>query len=143
MPCQEPIDGRYENCIFTSAHLAFSMLHMGDEARARLIGDRIVEMVGKQPALGERMYYNRFNDAGEILTSFAADDKGVKLAAIIDGNKPGQCWWSLGYPVAFLTHLHHRTGERRYLETAEDILAFVRTCDDDVRNNIVAHKVIA
>ena len=47
----------------------------------------------------------------ELLTSFAPDDPGVKLAAIVDGTKPDQCWWSLGGPVAFLAHLHLHTGD--------------------------------
>ena len=74
--------------------------------------------------------------------SFPADDKGVKLAAIIDGKQPGQCWWSLGYPVAFLAHLHMRTGEASYLEAAERILGFVGRCHEDSRNTIIAHKIM-
>ena len=50
---------------------------------------------------------------------------------------PDQCWWSLGYRVAFLAHLHLHTGDPDFLATAENILEFVGRCDDDVRNNIV------
>lgn len=141
---QEPLDMRYENCIFTSAHLGFTMLHMGELERAKLIGDTIVKMVAKQPNLvsGEPIYYNRFDDDFNLLTSFAPDDKGVKLAAIVDGTKPAQCWWSLGYPVAFLAHLHSRTGEASYLQTAESILEFVGRCHPDSRNTIIAHKIM-
>lgn len=127
---QEPLDGRYENCIFTSAHLGFTMLHMGHVDRAAGIGDTIVAMVSKQPHLDDAKltYYNRFDDEYTLLQGFAPDDPGVKLAAIIDGKEPNQCWWSLGYPVAFLAHLHARSGDPRYLDTAEVILDFVRRC---------------
>ena len=43
---------------------------------------------------------------------------------------------------AFLAHLHLHTGDPAFLATAEKILEFVGCCDDDVRNNIVAHKVM-
>lgn len=139
---QEPLDMRYENCIFTSAHLGFTMLHMGDE-RATAIGNTIVTMVSKQPHMGAaRVYYNRFDDDLNLLTSFEPTDPGVKLAAIIDGNKPGQCWWSLGYPVAFLAHLYQRVGDRRYLEAADTILSFVQEADPEARHSIIAHKVM-
>ena len=140
---QAPLgSGRHENCIFTSAHLGFTLLHAGAPAEAERIGRTIVAMVAKQPRLAELKYYNRFDDSLELLTSFAPDDPGVKLAAIVDGTKPDQCWWSLGYPVAFLAHLHLHTGDPDFLATAENILEFVGRCDDDVRNNIVAHKVM-
>jgi len=141
---QEPLDGRYENCIFTSAHLGYSMMHMGELEKCKLVGDTICEMVAAQPDLqNETMtYYNRFNDQMELLKSFDEDDKGVKLAAIIDGTKPGQCWWSLGYPIAFLSHLYTATGEARYLQTAETILDFASRCHPDLQSNIVAHKVM-
>jgi len=141
---QEPMGMRSENCIFTSAHLAFTMLHMGDLPRARLVSDTIVKMVAKQPHLhGEpRVWYNRFDDDLRLLQAFPADDPGVKLAAIVDGAQPGQCWWSLGYPAALLAHMHMRTGEARYLDTAESILEFASRCHQDIRSNIVAHKVM-
>jgi hypothetical protein len=119
------------------------MLHMGEAVRARAIGDTICTMVAKQPHMGgERIYYNRFDDDFKLLQSFDANDPGVKLAAIVDGNKSSQCWWSLGYPVAFLAHLHMRTGEARYLETAEAILGFCLRADPDLANTIIAHKVM-
>jgi len=141
---QEPVDGRYENCIFTSAHIAYSMMHMGDIAKACLVADTIMKMVGKQQHLDDAKltYYNRFDDDFNLLTSFAADDKGVKLAAIVDGTKPKQCWWSLGYPAAFLAHLYMRTGEAKYLATAERILEFASRCHDDLQNGILGHKVM-
>eukprot|EP00965_Chrysotila_dentata_P194932 6176679-Pleurochrysis_carterae.AAC.3 len=79
---QEPLSGRYENCIFTSAHLGFTMLHVGEWDRAKAIGDTIVAMVGKQPHLDDTTltYYNRFDDDFNLLTCFPDDDPGVKLA---------------------------------------------------------------
>jgi hypothetical protein len=141
---QEPLDGKYENCIFTSAHIGYSMMHMGDIAKACLVANTIVMMVGKQPHLDDDKltYYNRFDDDFNLLTSWPADDKGVKLAAVVDGKKAPQCWWSLGYPAAFLAHLHMRTGEAKYLETAERILEFASRCHSDLQNNIIGHKVM-
>jgi len=142
---QEPLDGRYENCIFTSAHLGFTMLHVGD-AHAEAVGDTIVKMVAQQPHLdggnGPFKYYNRFDENFNLLQSFAPEDPGVKLAAIVDGSAADQCWWSLGYPAAFLAHLHMKTGNPSYLATAESILHFAGRCHTDIRSNIVAHKVM-
>lgn len=115
---QQPLGMRHENCIFTSAHLGFTMLHMGDVEKALAVGDTIVAMVAKQPHLddGTLTYYNRFDDHYNLLTGdgiarqrceawwspadalpsrragFAPDDDGVKLAAIVDGKEPAQCW---------------------------------------------------
>ena len=140
---QAPLDARYENCIFTTAHLGFTFLHVGDP-RASLLGDTIVKMVAAQPHLDDEVltYYNRFDDEHRLVESFAADDPGVKLAAIVDGKAPAQCWWSLGYPVAFLAHLYAKTDDARYLQTAERILEFVRRCHPDARHSIIAHKVM-
>ena len=47
---QAPLgSGRHENCIFTSAHLGFTLLHTGAPAEAERIGRTIVAMVAKQP----------------------------------------------------------------------------------------------
>eukprot|EP00965_Chrysotila_dentata_P194931 6176679-Pleurochrysis_carterae.AAC.2 len=64
------------------------------------------------------------------------------FAAIIKGNEAKQCWWSLGYPVAFLAHLHMVTNDSRYLSTAEKMLDFARRCHPDLRASIVSHKVM-
>ena len=140
---QAPLDGRYENCIFTTAHLGFTFLHMGDP-RATQLGETVVRMVAAQPHLDDEKltYFNRFDDHHSLLLSFAPDDPGVKLAAVVDGTRPSQCWWSLGYPVAFLAHLHAATGDARYLATAERLLGFVARCHPDARNSITAHKVM-
>ena len=46
------------------------------------------------------------------------------------GTKPDQCWWSLGYPVAFLAHLHSRTGEPSYLQARpRATLGLASDCD--------------
>ena len=139
---QQPLGMRHENCIFTSAHLGFTMLHMGDVEKALAVGDTIVAMVAKQPHLddGTLTYYNRFDDHYNLLTGdgiarqrceawwspadalasrragFAPDDDGVKLAAIVDGKEPAQCWRApYGRPVLllfieprWLTRLHCR-----------------------------------
>jgi len=141
---QAPLDGRYENCIFTSAHMGFSMMHMGQMEKAQLVGDTIVKMVAKQPNLDNDslVYYNRFNDDHELITSWDADDKGVKLAAVVDGKEETQCWWSLGYPIAYMAHLYTMTGKAEYLQTAETILEFVNKCHPNSRNSIIAHKVM-
>jgi hypothetical protein len=141
---QEPLDGRYENCIFTSAHLGFSMMHCGQNDKAGLVADTIVKMVGKQPDMNNDTltYYNRFDDNHELIKSWDADDKGVKLAAIVNGNEEVQCWWSLGYPVAFMAHMYNMTGKAEYLQTAEIILEFVARCHPNSRNSIIAHKIM-
>jgi len=141
---QAPLDGNYENCIFTSAHLGFSMMHCGQNEKANLVADTIVKMVGKQPDMDNDTltYYNRFDDDHQLIKSWDADDKGVKLAAIVDGKEETQCWWSLGYPIAFMAHMHNMTGKPEYLQTAETILEFVGRCHPNSRNSIIAHKVM-
>ena len=107
-------DGYNEHCIFNSAHMGYTQLFMGNIRKAKAIGHTIIKMVEKQPNMDETgnklKFYQRFNDDFELLTSFPDGHRGVKLAAIIKGNEPGQCWWSLGYPVAYLTHLYTYTG---------------------------------
>ena len=51
------------------------------------------------------------------------------------------CCRSLGYPIAFMAHMHNMTGKPEYLQTAETILEFVGRCHPNSRNSIIAHKV--
>jgi hypothetical protein len=84
---QAPLDGNYENCIFTSAHLGFSMMHCGQNEKANLVADTIVKMVGKQPDMDNDTltYYNRFDDDHQLIKSWDADDKGEVCCRI--GNR--------------------------------------------------------
>jgi len=144
---QEPINMRYENCIFTSAHIGLTNLYMGQMDVATSIGDTIVKMVDKQPGLdfstGEPRFYMRFDDDFNLLKGFAPDDKGVKLAAIMKAENPNQCWWSLGYPAAYLAILYRSTGQEKYLEGAKKILDFAANPNcGNLRECIFSHKVM-
>ena len=147
---QSSIDtDNYQNCIFNSAHLGLTNLFLGKTAIATKIGDTMVKMIDKQPCFidgnDEKLYFNRFDDNLELLTeeTLNREDGGVKLAAILDCNEKNQCWWSMGYPIAYLAQLYKITGKKKYLKTSETLLNFIiNDCCDDVRNNIISHKVM-
>ena len=140
----------YQNCIFNSAHLGLTNLFLGKKTIAKKIGDVMVQMINKQPCLSDdinnnKVYFNRFNDDLELLTEdrLNRQDGGVKLAAILKVDEKNQCWWSLGYPIAYLATLYQVTGKNKYLLTSEKLLNFIiNDCCDDVRNNIISHKVM-
>jgi hypothetical protein len=145
-PLNENPDGYNEHCIFNSAHLGNTFLFMGERQKAIQVGDTMVKMIDAQPDLegtGDSLrFYMRFKDNFELIKEIPEGARGVKLAAICKGNEPLQCWWSLGYPVAFLTNLSIMTGCKAYLEAAEKVLKFCLRCNDNIRNNIVSHKVM-
>ena len=113
-PINENPDGYNEHCIFNSAHIGNSFLFMGQKEKAIAVGDRIVTMTHAQPDLektGDGLrFYMRFKDNFELIKEIPKGARGVKNAAICRGNEAYQCWWSLGYPIAFLANLYNYTG---------------------------------
>jgi len=145
-PLGENPEGYNEHCIFNSAHLGNTYLFMGNKEKALAVGDTICRMVDAQPNLegsGDALrFYMRFNDDFQLIKGYPEGARGVKNAAICKGNEAFQCWWSLGYPVAYLANLYNMTREVKYLQSAEKILAFCLRCNENLRNNIVSHKVM-
>lgn len=166
-PLNENPDGYNEHCIFNSAHIGNTYLFMGQKDKAIAVGNRIVSMTDAQPDLngsGDSLrFYMRFKDDFSLIKGYPEGARGVKNAAICKGDQPFQCWWSLGYPIAFLANLYNYTGmnsyyifilyvlikclcvslgDKKYLDGAEKILQFCLRCNDNIRNNIVSHKVM-
>lgn len=145
-PLGENPEGYNEHCIFNSAHLGNTYLFMGNKDKALAVGDTICKMVDAQPDLegsGDTLrFYMRFNDDFQLIKGYPEGARGVKNAAICKGNEAFQCWWSLGYPVAYLANVYNLTGEAKYLASAEKILAFCLRCNENLRHNIVSHKVM-
>ena len=113
-PLNENPDGYNEHCIFNSAHIGNSYLFMGQKDKAIAVGNRIVNMTDAQPDLNGSghglRFYMRFKDDFSLIKGYPEGARGVKNAAICKGDQPFQCWWSLGYPIAFLANLYNYTG---------------------------------
>lgn len=87
------------------------------------------------------IFYQIFDDNGDYYTD-EAEMKGWVLFCV-NGNRVKQNWWSIGYPAAYLGILYRMTKNKKYLDAAECILDFAITkCNDDIRNNAAAHKVM-
>jgi hypothetical protein len=80
----------------------------------------------------------RMDHGGRLQTDFPADSAGLH---VIDADQRGQAWFFIGYPIAFLAHLHLATGEGSVLSDALRYLDFARHCGERLIAEHFAHKV--
>jgi rhamnogalacturonyl hydrolase YesR len=71
-------------------------------------------MIELQPAPQER-FLTTSNGAGDLVTDFAAEEENWR---VVDVRLPGQRWYALGLPFAFLVLLYEATGEEQYAALA-------------------------
>lgn|GEM_PF-2772073 len=60
---------------------------------------------------------------------------------VIAADQPGQAWFFIGYPMAFLARLFRATGELQYLATARGYFDFTQHCAAYMVDEHFAHKV--
>eukprot|EP01084_Bolivina_argentea_P198438 339796_1 len=134
-------NGQNMHCVFNTAALGLTYLSLGYVDRALKFGDRLLEQIERQPDMDKGIFYQIFDDNG----NFKTDENEMKdwVLFCVNGNRVKQSWWSIGYPAAYLGILYRVTKNKKYLDGAECILDFaINKCNDDIRNNAAAHKVM-
>ena len=97
--------------VLMCAHLGLGALYLGDMELARGSGQALRQFLKLQPSPDMR-FFLRMTGAGLLETEFPADAAGLHVIA---AGQPGQAWFFIGYPMAFLTRLFRATGEPRDL----------------------------
>jgi len=73
-----------------------------------------------------------------LQTDFPPEAAGLHVIA---ADLPGQTWFFIGYPMAFLTRLYMATGEPHHLLTARGYFGFAQRCAPHMIGEHPAHKV--
>jgi hypothetical protein len=123
--------------VMMCAHLGLVGLYLGDLDLARGSGRALRQFLRLQPSPGTR-FFLRMNGAGILKTDFPAEAEGLH---VIIAEQPGQAWFFIGYPTAFLTRLFRATGEPQVLDTARGYFEFARRCSSCMIGEHFAHKV--
>jgi hypothetical protein len=123
--------------VLMCAHLGLGALYLGDLELARGAGQALRQFLRLQPSPDMR-FYLRMAGAGHLETDFSSEDAALHVIA---AEQPGQAWFFIGYPIAFLTRLFRATGEPRDLETARGYFDFAQRCAPRMLGEHLAHKV--
>jgi hypothetical protein len=123
--------------LLTCAHLGLASLYLGDLERARGAGRSLQRFLDLQPFPSSRLYL-RMTPEEHLKTEFPAETAGLH---VVDAGQPGQAWFFIGYPIAFLCRLHQATGEPAPLVTARGYGAFAEACAPRMVGEPLAHKV--
>jgi len=134
-PDSEPAFAALE--VLTCAHLGLAALYLGELDLARGAGRALKRFLDLQPS-PETRFYLRISGDGILQTDFPAEAAGLH---VIQADEPGQAWFFIGYPMAFLARLYRATGETEHLATARGYFAFAERCAARMVEEHFAHKV--
>jgi len=121
----------------TTAHLGLLALSSGDVRRAQRAGGYLAALLDAQPDL-DRGLHLRTDAGGRVIEEFPAEAAAFHLVHRIE---PGQAYFMVGYPIAFLARLAEATGDRNHLRIARGYLDFALSCEGDLRASPLSHKV--
>lgn len=122
--------------VLTTAHLGLVSLEFGDAGRAERAAHLLGQFVSGQPEEGPH-FYLRMNSDGELVTEFP-DEAAVFFSVRRD--RPGQAYFMIGYPMAFLGLLFRRNGNAAHLDTARRYLEVAMGCHEGIFSNHFSHK---
>jgi hypothetical protein len=123
--------------VLMSAHLGLAALYLGELEPALDAGRALRRFLDLQPAPEGRLYL-RMTGAGALRTEFPAEAAGLHVIA---ADQPGQAWFFVGYPMAFLAHLYRADGDPAHLDTARGYFDFAQRCAPHMVGEHFAHKV--
>jgi hypothetical protein len=123
--------------VLMCAHLGLVALYLGDLESAQGSGRALQQFLALQPS-PETHFFLRMTGAGMLQTDFPAETAGLHVIA---ADQPGQAWFFIGYPIAFLTRLFRVTGKPRDLTTARRYFDFAERCASRMIGEHFAHKV--
>jgi hypothetical protein len=123
--------------VLMTAHLGMAALYFGDVQRATGAGRMLRQFLDLQPDIGHR-FLLRMAHGGQLQTDFPAEAAGLH---VIDAEQPGQAWFFIGYPIAFLARLSLATGDLGFLSSASRYFDFARRCGERLVAEHFAHKV--
>lgn len=123
--------------VLMTAHLGLNALYLGERDLAEDAGRALGRFLTLQPS-PEARFFLRMAGSGALQTDFPAKAAGPHVIA---ADQPGQAWFFIGYPMAFLARLYRATGESTHLSTARGYLDFARRCGPHLVGEHFGHKV--
>jgi hypothetical protein len=123
--------------VLMCAHLGLVALYLGDLESAQGSGRALQQFLALQPS-PDTHFFLRMTGAGMLQTDFPAETAGLHVIA---ADQPGQAWFFIGYPMAFLTRLFRVTGEPQDLASARGYFDFAERCASCMLGEHFAHKV--
>lgn len=124
-----------EQDIFGTALGGFAALHMGDGDIAVNAGDFLVRRSQAQPQTGGKMYLmvRRGEEPVRVHPEGLDHEYVLQVGRSADEpGPPGQWYFVPGLAAGFLARLSEATGERLYLQTAQDYVNFCESGADDL-----------
>jgi hypothetical protein len=116
-----------EQDLMSTCTAGLACLYTGRLEEATAVGDHLVRVWEKQPVSSKRLYFTLHNGE-QLITEFPAEDAMLRM---VDGAKPAQHYMIPGLATAFLVRLWYATGDKRYLQVANEYAEFGDLCADD------------
>lgn len=122
-----------EQDILGTATAGLAALYMGDERAATAAGDFLLRRWERQPQTGERMYLmvRRGEEPVRVHGEGLDEEYILQVGSRTEGPPPGQWYFVPGLAAGFLARLSEATGERAYLQIAQEYLDFCESGADD------------
>ena len=123
--------------VLTTANIGFLQLEHGNIERAMQAGDYLLNVLDKQADLTNG-FYLRLDKNDQLITVYPSE---MSWAYVVQKNEPQQAYFMLGYPIGFLTLLHEKSKEMKYLKCAKEYMNFALSCHEDIYSSTVSHKL--
>jgi hypothetical protein len=116
-----------EQDLMSTCTAGMACLYTGRLEEATAVGDHLVRVWEKQPVSSKRLYFTLHNGE-QLITDFPAEDAMLRM---VDATKPAQHYMIPGLATALLVRLWYATGDKRYLQVANEYAEFGDLCADD------------
>jgi hypothetical protein len=123
--------------VLMTAHMGLVHLEGGRLDLAIASGDYLCRALEVQPNLKVGLYLRLDND-GNAITKYP---EGMAPFMLVEKAKSNQLYFMVGYPIAYLTLLYEKTGDAKYLESAQAYADFALSCDKSVCSSNFSHKL--
>lgn len=124
----EGLKGGAQTDILSTARGGMLCLFLGKMNEAAAAGQFLLRAADGQPRPDDAIFVN-FSPSGAPITTIPKGDKEILWQ--VKAGVPGQAYYYLGYPMAFLARLYQATGEERFLEGAKRYFQFHEKCAPD------------
>ncbi len=113
--------------ILSTATVGLACVQTGQLDAAERAGHFLVNVFNSQPKIGTRLYFH-IENTDQFVTTY---DDEVATAHAITLDRPSQWYFVPGLAACFLIKLHHATGEKVFLDTAQSYVQFADTSGED------------
>ncbi|BAI97207.1 hypothetical protein Sj15T_16490 [Sphingobium sp. TA15] len=99
--------------------------------------DLVRALVEDQPEPREALYFRWSPERGYVRPAAGEDGRGWTVRR----SESGQIYWYIGYALALMAQMNLLTGERKWIDAAEKLLAFVNGCHPEISESTSNGKI--